>query len=150
MKNLLKIGILILLLSNTIEVKAQSIPYKIHPTSKKISNFNHIFQYTKLLSYDVDFAQWKEIGKTNFKVLIEIKSDGTGRMVTDWDDEGKTNFSILSCTENKFANSLDYYWGIECKSSNGKLKTFYLNSSNNTFSKFWYEGSDNTRVYFDN
>ena len=37
-------------------------------------------------TYDVDFDNWVELGSLNFKVLLNINSDGIGRMVTEWDD----------------------------------------------------------------
>jgi hypothetical protein len=151
MKKISKIAVIIIITFLSYNGFSQSINYKIHPTTKKITEFKHIFYYNKMKTYDVDFDNWVELGSLNFKVLLNINSDGIGRMVTEWDGD-KTNLSILSCKQVKYNNSLHSYWLIKCKTVKGTIKNFYLevNNVSNSFEEFWYKGEDNKRIYFDN
>ena len=148
MKNLLKIGILILLLSNTIEVKAQSsIPYKLHPTTNKISSLNTIIRFNKTATYDVDFKETSKYTDVNFKVSITLNENGTGKMVMAFDDSEKNVAVIESAYELIYSDSSEKYWKFQCVVDNSFHKDYIIDFKNNS-RRLWFEADNNTRTYF--
>ncbi|MFV8366214.1 hypothetical protein [Flavobacterium sp. XS1P27] len=150
-----KIYLIVVILMSTFYSFAQGLTYNISSTNQ-IKNFKHVFTYTKGYLYDEDFQKSQNPTYSESKVLIEINSSGTGKLVILFSTGNKTTLDIYSCYKKNYNNSSSGYWEFAVENELSKnydktTSTYCLDIDNNTFGDFWQWFKYNkSRYYFTN
>ena len=135
--------IVLFFLAGTSQVSAQNSTYYIDPNTKQVSNWNTRYNFGYVYTYDFDLRQASKAYRSKCVVVVEINSDGKGRLVSSIDGE-KNVLSILTCYKS------DTQFTFELINQYGKSITADLEIENNRIHKFWANGDDNVAIIFTN
>jgi hypothetical protein len=149
MSKIIKIGILVFIMTVSLQGFTQSINYKINKTTNKINSLNLITKFNQTSTYDTDFKEFTSYVDVNFKVAIAVNANGTGKMIMTFGENSEKIVAVIeSAYERNYNKSSDTYWEFQCIVDNSFRKKYMIDFKNNAIYSFWFEADNNTRTYF--
>ncbi|HEY9167892.1 MAG TPA: hypothetical protein VIN72_00215 [Lutibacter sp.] len=146
MKKLLKFVILIIIINQPIQVFSQT--YNINSTTKEISNYSKIINFSKITKYDLEFEEYLDTQDMNTKISILIYEGGAGKMELAQEGYGKWTYILYSCKEKKYKNSEKLVWEIVCLKEDLIPIVFYLDFKNYRIDRMWIKSKETNSIYY--
>lgn len=165
MKKLLKLGILIIFITQAFQVSSQT--YSITKHDGRIFNFSQTLSFTYFAIYDSELKRYTEYKKHNNKISISINRYGEGHIIiagANWGDTDRVTIKILSCYENELTayetertgfgdgHTSEKSWVLTCRTPKDSIKDFYIVFSGKKIAGFYFEiaGQPFQRAYYIN
>jgi len=146
MKKLLKLVILIIIINQPFQVFSQT--YNINSTTKEISNYSKIINFSKITKYDLEFEEYLDTQDMNTKISILIYEGGAGKMELAQEGYGKWTYILYSCKEKKYKNSEKLVWEIVCLKEDLIPIVFYLDFKNYRIDRMWIKSKETNSIYY--
>ncbi|MGI6409625.1 MAG: hypothetical protein ACOX0V_00070 [Bacteroidales bacterium] len=126
-----------------LQLFSQSSTFDLNSKTNQVSNLHTKYTFTKVYTYDLDLEEASYSYSANCVVVIDINSDGTGKIVTGLNGD-KTIFSVVSCYK------YDSYYKFEVTNYISTPLIAKIQIKNNLVENFYVIGVDNVAVVFSN
>lgn len=134
--------VLSLTLGLQLETLSQSSSYNVNSTTGQVTNWEAKFIFNRVSIYDSDLKEYTESYPTRTIVVINIYSNGTGKLFTAQNGYSKNDYDIKSCV--KYDDRFEFIWEPDLRSN--ETHKFILYLKNNKVHQLQSRGDSNNRI----